>query len=275
MTMGAVVRKKTVSRLLQDGDVKLKLIASALNDVAERKLSPEEAEWVHRIESIRKSLMRVREKISITDYGAGTQSLGVVTATKGRIVERTIGDVCRNSSESFRWVFLLFKLIRKSQPLVCLELGTAVGISGSYLAAALELNLRGKLVTLEGADALAALASENFLKLGLKKTEIVVGRFQDTLRPTAVKNEPIDFVFFDGHHEEEATLAYYEQVLPSLSNEAILVFDDVSWSKGMARAWKTIQNHEHVRIAVDLFDLGICVFSKLPVEKKNRRIVLL
>jgi predicted O-methyltransferase YrrM len=86
-------------------------------------------------------------------------------------------------------------------------LGTCLGISTSYLAAALKLNLAGSVVTLEGAETKARLAAQNFRELGLSNVCTIVGRFQDTLDDVL---EPIKFAFIDGHHEESATLAYFE-----------------------------------------------------------------
>ena len=60
-------------------------------------------------------------------------------------------------------------------------MGTAVGISAAYQAAALALNGRGTFTTLEGAEPLADIARDNLRRLGLGMVEVVVGRFEDTL----------------------------------------------------------------------------------------------
>jgi len=68
----------------------------------------------------------------------------------------------------------------------------------------------------------------------------------------------VDYVFIDGHHNEQATINYFELLLPHLSPGATVVFDDISWSKGMKRSWEKICRHSAVAFAVDLKMLGIC-----------------
>jgi predicted O-methyltransferase YrrM len=147
-------------------------------------------------------------------------------------------------------------------------MGTAVGISAAYQAAALSLNGHGTLVTLEGASTLADIATENFRLLGLDTVELVVGRFQDTLPDVLTKRRPVDYVFVDGHHDEQATLAYFEQILPFLKETALLVFDDIGWSEGMKRAWNTITKDKRLSLAVDLGPVGVCVIDSSVVGRR-------
>ena len=91
------------------------------------------------------------------------------------------------------------------RPGSCLEMGTAVGVSTAYQAAALRLNRHGSFVTIEGATSLADIARSNFQQLGLDTVEVVVGRFQDTLTEVLTSRQPVDYVFVDGHHDEQAT----------------------------------------------------------------------
>ena len=90
-------------------------------------------------------------------------------------------------------------------------MGTAVGISAAYQAAALALNGRGTFTTLEGAEPLAD-----------------IGRFEDTLDAVLERRRPVDYVFVDGRHDRQATLAYFEQTIPFLAETAFLIFDDIA-----------------------------------------------
>jgi predicted O-methyltransferase YrrM len=140
-------------------------------------------------------------------------------------------------------------------------MGTAVGISAAYQTAALRLNGHGALVTLEGATSLAEIARNNFQQLGLDTVEVVVGRFHDTLPVVLTNRRPVDYVFVDGHHDDQTTLAYFEHILPFLAETALLVFDDIAWSEGMKRAWATIARDKRVGVAVDLGAVGLCVID--------------
>ena len=263
--------RSQISRLHCEGSASLTHLANAITKVLKNAATPEDKVWIDRIESLRGELNSSTAEISIVDYGAGTPDIDLTDEAKrrGRVVTRVIGDVCRRDSKPYFWSFLLFKLVREFRPLVCLELGTSLGISASYQAAAMKLNQQGKIVTLEGAESLAALAQEHFRTLGIDNTDVVVGRFQDTLRNVLDEHGPVDHVFIDGHHDEKATVAYFRQISSFLSERAVLVFDDISWSDGMRRAWRAIEGDRRVKVSVDLRTVGICVIDS-SVESKQR-----
>lgn len=246
-----------------------KPLAIALKYALEHKLKTEEKVWIDKIESLRKQLKSSTAEISIVDYGAGSpdSNLTGVEMYQGRASTTTVGT-CARASTSHYLSFLLFKLIREFKPLVCLELGTNLGISAAYQATALKLNGGGKIVTLEGAESLALLAKKNFQTLGLDDVVVVIGRFQDTLDKVLDEHGMIDFVYIDGHHDEKETLAYFEKVFPFLSERAVIIFDDIGWSNGMKIAWKAIETDKRVKISVDLSKFGVCLIDNRIVKKK-------
>lgn len=249
-------------------------IATAIHDAIRNELDPVERQWVDRIEEKRRALNNSTEKISKTDFGAGNPDL---TQTEDEMYEgvtrdTTVGKTCRKASKPYFWSLLLFKLIREFRPSICIELGTCLGISGAYQASAQKINKNGNLITLEGAKSLAALAEKNLQQLGLDNAEVVCGRFQDTLDRVLTENKPIDYAFIDGHHDEKATILYFEQFLPCLSKNSMIIFDDISWSDGMRNAWETIKNHKAVKISVDLGVIGICVLDDNIDKKYSFRI---
>lgn len=144
-----------------------------------------------------------------------------------------------------------------------------MGISASFQAAALKLNGMGKIVTLEGAESLAVLAKEHFHVLGLDNVSVVAGRFQDTLKDILDTCVSVNYAFIDGHHDENATLAYFKQIIPFLSGRALLIFDDISWSAGMKRAWNTIKADERIKISVDLKQVGVCIIDNEILARKS------
>lgn len=247
------------------------LLADALRETLDNKAAPEEKAWIERIESLRARLGSSTTEMSVTDYGAGSRDISLTPEemSRGRVISRTIGEVARKTSKPYPWSLLLFKLVRKFGPSVCLELGTSLGISASYQAAALKLNHEGEIVTLEGAESSAVVAEDNFRGLDIDNVTTVVGRFQDTLDSVLDKYGPIDFAFIDGHHDEQATLAYFDQIYPSLSERAILIFDDISWSAGMKRAWADIESDMRIKLTVGLHQLGICFLDSGVGQKQS------
>ena len=88
--------------------------------------------------------------------------------------------------------------------------------------------MAGRLVTLEGAPALADLARTHLGELAIgDRVGVVTGRFADMLPDVLASRGPFDLVFIDGHHEEEAAFAYASSIRPHLAPGALVVLDDV------------------------------------------------
>jgi predicted O-methyltransferase YrrM len=215
------------------------------------------------IERLRQDLLQSNDVILQDDYGAGG-SEGLRSQeemVKGVLLERRVGEVCRSASRPQRWCHILYQLAKAFHPARTLEMGTCFGVSAGYIATALS-ECDGRLITLEGASAFAEKARENLHRLDLHNVEVRVGRFADTLERALSDLEPVEFVFVDGHHEENATKQYFELILPHASKSAILVFDDIAWSDGMHRAWDHVCHHRRVRIAVDLGQMGVVMLGE-------------
>jgi predicted O-methyltransferase YrrM len=249
-------------------------LAAALQRALDGPTTPEKRDWFERIEALRARLEADQSIVSITDYGAGSShdERTEEQMRDGVVVQKKMQDVSRVSKPSF-WAAILFEIVREYQPKSGLEMGTCLGISASYQGSAMELNGSGTLVTLEGAPVLAAVSTQHLTELCLNdRVTVVPGRFSDTLPATIAEYEPLDYAFIDGHHDEHATIEYFEELLPHLADRAILVFDDISWTDGMRRAWKSIAEHSSVRLAIDLGAVGICVLDPDIAERTNMRI---
>lgn len=245
-------------------------LSSAIVDAVGGRVDKTERTWIERIEELRRQMNASSQELEIRDYGAGSgdAALTVEEMNLGRVTHRTIGQVCALTSRTERTALLLLRLIRELRPRTCIELGTSVGISACYQAAALKMNGTGNLITLEGAGSVASVAAQNFACLGLDNVEVIRGRFQDTLPEVLHSHPAVDYAFIDGHHDEAATLKYFNAFLPSLAESAVIVFDDIQWSEGMKRAWNAIQRHGSVRVSVDLGSMGlVCVAG--PVSPQH------
>lgn len=175
----------------------------------------------------------------------------------------TLAQAC-SVSKPPKWCLLLYQLIREIKPLNVIELGTNLGISSAYQAMALDLNgQNGQLITLEDSPYRLRVARNLHTKIGLKNVTYVQGLFGDVLDSTLKKIDcPIDFAFIDGHHQYEPTLQYFDVISKYLSEDAIVVFDDIRWSQGMRRAWEEILADERVGLAVDLYSVGVCIVTQ-------------
>jgi len=160
-----------------------------------------------------------------------------------------------------KWGDFHFRLLRTFKPENCLELGTNLGISTAYLCSALDLNQKGFLVTLEGNSKFAEVAARGMKSLDLSNLEIVTGLFSDTLDGVLLKYKKFDYVFIDGHHQKDPTLAYFDMIEPFLSENAVVIFDDIYWSEGMQEAWQKVIKNDHVQAAFDFYKLGVIIYN--------------
>ncbi|MCT4590300.1 MAG: class I SAM-dependent methyltransferase [Carboxylicivirga sp.] len=203
------------------------------------------------IMEIRKELVQSDQEIQMTDYGAGS--------TTFNNKQRKVSDLVRKSSISPKYGELLFCLIQSAKPESVLELGTSIGISTLYFA----LSDKGRpVLSIEGCSETANVAKAMFNKAKCDNIEQVVGNFRDVLPGIVAQYDHLDFVFFDGNHQKQATLDYFNTCLSKVRNETVFVFDDIHWSKGMSEAWDIICKHPQVTVSVDLFQLGILFFKR-------------
>ncbi len=251
-------------RLGESENPALRAVGLALSDAFFGEPGPEARRWYDRIEARRRDLLASDAPIAVVDYGAGssTERRTASEMRAGKRFETTVADVCR-ASKPADWARFLASLVLRLRPRSCLELGTCVGISASYLAAALRMaGDGGRLVTLEGSPGTAKLAGETLAGLGLTEASVTVGPFHETYRPALAAARPVDFLFNDGHHDHDALLGYFEESLEFLADDAVVAFDDISWSPGMRRAWNRIERDERVAATVDLRSIGIAVLSR-------------
>jgi predicted O-methyltransferase YrrM len=215
----------------------------------------ERAQWM-RIENYRRGLLQDEREIEFVDYGAGPRSgqQGAAAGSEGVRSTRRISQIALASKSSL-WGKLLYKSVRFAGARTCLELGTSLAISASYIASALPRE--GRLVTMEGSPAVAAMAADTLKALVPdRRVEVRLGPFNDTLDQTLREVAPLDFVFVDGHHDEAATGRYFRQLLPRMEPGGVMVFDDIRWSGGMRKAWRRIRG-EMPRHCLDLGAVGI------------------
>ncbi|MDB3935279.1 class I SAM-dependent methyltransferase [Granulosicoccus sp.] len=268
--LAKVRAKQGLTELRAQGAPACIQIADAIEQAMDGALTAEERDWVTRIEDKRRQLNDSREPIHQIDFGAGKDGNSRTSKemAHGVMVESSIGRVSSSLSKPYFWSVLLFKLVRQFQPEVALELGTAVGISAAYQSAAQKLNGHGRTISLEGNQSFADLAAGNLDELGLDNVKIICGRFADTLSTVSKQEKPLSYMFIDGHHDEVATVEYFETIIPSLAAKSLVIFDDISWSDGMRRAWQRVTEHDQCSVSVDLVTLGLCVVDS-AIDGRN------
>lgn len=220
----------------------------------------------YNLKSYRKSLLENKNTIEVTDFGAGSRVFKSNTREISKIAQ-TAGITPKNAE-------LLFRIVRYFQPKSILEIGTSLGLATSALSLG---NINSKIITLEGCPNTIATAKKMFqvssFKFPNNNVEFVNTEFNlyfENFKPETLNLKPqiFDLVYFDGNHSKKATLAYFEALLPTISNDSVWIFDDIHWSAEMEEAWEIIKNHPKVSVTIDTFQWGI-VFFRAEQQKEH------
>ncbi|MCU0430243.1 MAG: class I SAM-dependent methyltransferase [Cytophagaceae bacterium] len=211
-----------------------------------------------RIEARRKQLRNDLRMLEVQDVGS---------AARGATYRRSVASIARVSAKSAVLAAILGRLAQRFSKTQVLDLGTSLGITTAYLAAA---NPAATVTTVEGCEQTLAIAKETFSELGLTNIQTVHGNLDTSLHSILENITTLDLVFFDANHTYEASMRYFNACLSKVHNDTVFILDDIYWSSGMTRAWKEICAHESVQVSVDLFYIGIVFFRKEQVKQHFR-----
>lgn len=203
------------------------------------------------IESLRASYLNNHTEVKMLDLGAGSRL--------GKATHRKVSKIAATSLQSPKYAALLFRLVDFFQPKSIIELGTSLGITTCYLAKAKK---NSKIITIEGNPGIAGFAVQGFQKLAISNVECKQGSFDQYFVPALNDLKQIDFILFDGNHLYEPTLQYFNEALPYINENTIMVFDDIYWSDQMKMAWQKIKEHHQVTVTIDLFEIGLVFFRQ-------------
>ncbi len=206
----------------------------------------------------KKSLLKNHSIIKVTDLGAGSQVM------KHKV--RTVSKIAKNAGSTNKRAKLLYRLTNYFKPKNILELGTSLGIATHALSLG---NSKANITSIEGCA-----ETSGFSKLQLKNHQVenisvLTGNFNDEIKK--LSSNSYDLIFFDGNHQKEATLKYFETLLKTASNDSVFIFDDIYWSESMTEAWEIIKEHPKVTVSIDTFFWGF-VFFRSEQEKEHFKI---
>lgn len=210
------------------------------------------------LETLRKNLLSDNRKLNITDLGAGSGT--------GNAKQRTVRQVAATAIKPAKYSQLLYRLVHRYQPATILEMGTSLGLTTAYMAAA---HLPARIVTIEGSSAIRSIALENFAVLQFNNVHSIEGNFDIVLPQLLQESSHFDLAFIDGNHRYVPTINYFNQLQSHAHNDTILVFDDIHWSAGMEKAWEEIKKHPAVRCTIDIFFMGFVFFRNEFKEKQD------
>lgn len=249
------------------------------------------------LKDFRRSLLKDKGVINVTDFGAGSRVF--------RSDTRRVSEITKNAGISRKRARLLNRLVRYLEVKNALELGTSVGLGTAAMAAGNELqvtsiegcpetaNIAMEKFRKFGLDSIELKVGRFEEILGdrrlLNRSQALDSRLsesgagsKDSLTsgsssthtgqlPNEYSNRSTpkyDLIYIDGNHQKEATLRYFQELLPMVHNDSVMIFDDIHWSLQMEEAWEEIKEHSAVKVTIDTFQWGL-VFFRREQEKEH------
>ncbi|MBX9887274.1 MAG: class I SAM-dependent methyltransferase [Flavobacteriaceae bacterium] len=203
------------------------------------------------LEKYRQSLLANSNSITVIDFGVGSKVF------KSNV--RSIAQIAKTAGISTKHSRLLFRISNYFKPKSILEIGTSLGLATAALALG---NDKTAIITLEGCRETANIAQKQFNEFKLEGINSVLSEFDSYLATIPATEVKFDMIYFDGNHSKKATIAYFEKLLPTITNDSVWIFDDIHWSPDMEEAWNIIKEHSLVTVTIDVFQWGIVFFRR-------------
>ena len=198
----------------------------------------------------REWLLHNNNTIEVEDFGAGSRVF------KSNL--RKVSEIAKNAGMTKKRQRLLSKLVTYFSPSEIVEIGTSLGLATVAMQSGYE---QAKITTVEGCSNTSATAKQGFQKFSFDAINQVTMKFDDFFDSEHFRST-IDLAFIDGNHSKEATLSYFEKLLPRMTNEGMIIFDDIYWSPEMTAAWQQICAHKEVTVSIDTYHWGLVFFRK-------------
>ena len=229
------------------------------------RLSQQDCQVIERVEAIRSKFLDRLQVERLLDAPLDLNGKPLKIDPSSVEAQKLIsGWTARISSVRKYWGTFLYLLASARKATTILEMGSCIGISGSYLSSATSCE---KFITIEQSPLLASLANLNIRQVA-KNGQVWNAFFDnalDEILPSVGRN--LDMVYIDGHHEKDPTLHYVERLSPYLDEGCLLVFDDIHWTRGMIEAWQMIAQRPGLRLSVDLGRFGLVIWGRQGAGK--------
>jgi len=247
-------RKNQLDSIRKINNHTLNMVIDTMLQVQKNDFS-EEDKWV--FQNLNKFRNELSQSNEIIDYK-------IFNSDETAVVH----NIFKRAASPEIWCKYLYLLAKNLDAKNYLEIGTNLGVSGSYILSALNKHPDSHFITMEGVPKLCSIAENQFHKVGSSdQFQVFQGLYQDTF--PKVLELPFDFevCFIDGNHKLEPTLHYFNKLKEKTTNPCVFLFDDIYWSNEMIEAWKMIKNDSDINFALDLFKMGIVIIDKNEKHK--------
>lgn len=217
-----------------------------------KKVTPQDLRVVERVEAMRAALARRSDELYVFSF-------------HGEKVRRTPQVIASRSSVTREWGTFLYLLAKGFHADTILELGSCAGISGSYLASAPTCR---EFVSIEKSPALAPIANSHITQVSQNAT-VINAAFDDVLTDVLARfGNNLSLYYVDGNHTYQQTMRSTAEGLVHLKPGALVVYDDIHWSKEMWDAWQLLRARQGFTHTLDVGRFGLCVWAGGAVQPR-------
>jgi predicted O-methyltransferase YrrM len=146
----------------------------------------------------------------------------------------------------------LYSIVRDAQPVVAVETGFSGGLSAMHILAAMDVNEKGTLYSVE------CFTNQAIFHPRLK---FIRGMSQDQMLKIYLKSGPWDLFLHDSDHEVGCTTFEYELAWAFLRPGGVMLTDDYEWGNPIHYAWKKFLDRHGVG---DVTTIGSAQYCSKP-----------
>jgi predicted O-methyltransferase YrrM len=213
--------------------------------------------------SIKEKFIQFVEQVN---YDDNLSEIGAGSWSKNN--RRSLKQLAKTSGTSNKYLALFEGMIKYFEYKRFLELGTCCGITSALFAS---LNENTEVTTIEANRERYIVAKSFFEHLNLDSIELINGYFNEELLHLIKNQRKYDFIYIDGDHTYDSTMANFKNALQLIDEDGVIVLDDIFWSPGMTKAWHNIVRDDFAVLTIDLYRMGI-VFPYRKQAKQHFRI---
>ncbi len=239
-----------------------KAIEKIIKEVLLNKITQEELNILNEILSNRRKFLKSisRTSLEVKIYGITRgNSYGQKYETQPHIGLKKVklDEYAQEISIPHWFGSLLFLLAFRLECRSILEIGTAFGISTSYLLQAIKDRPKSYLLTMESWDLPYKYYHRLFKNFNKSKLRIYKGYDYHALPKSFNTKRKYDFAFIDAEHKKESLIYQVKTILPHLSSMGLIVLDDINWSPEMKEGWDEVKNNNSIVYSIEEKKFGV------------------